>query len=534
MKYIFLILFFVSFNSFATDYYVSATGSNTNTGKSSNSPFLTIQKAHDLTVAGDTVFVMNGTYGSQSGPILNVTRSGAVTGYITFKAFKGHFPKITAAGNVWNAVSINGSYIVFDGFEMIGNNANITYDKALASYTEAANGGTNWSTYANYNTNAITIGGPRDESKLPHHVVIRNCKVHDFPGGGINSIQADYTTIENNVVYNNAWYMMYAGSGISILTPFNWDRATGYKNIIRNNICNTNKTTIPWVSVKKLSDGNGIIIDVNQRAYNDQSGTTPDPANAYTGRTLVENNVSVNNGGSGIHTYKADHVDIINNTAYHNGTVVGYPDIFSNACQDVNIINNIIYARLGGDCNSKPKNASEVYSHNIYFNGKVGFQGPNDVVIDPQFVNLSTDLFLGNFNLKASSPAIDQGTNAAGLYGQKDIMGIARPQGAKPDKGAYEFNNSPVTIITSLEKPFDSEAILYPNPVSKILSVKLSETQKSNAQIEILNCFGISIKKQLLDNQTNEVSVEQLSSGLYIVVISHDNRITSVHKFLKQ
>ncbi|MFN3381222.1 MAG: right-handed parallel beta-helix repeat-containing protein, partial [Runella zeae] len=85
----------------ATNYYVSATGNNNNDGKSHNAPFLTIQKAHDVTVAGDTVFVLNGTYSSLSGPILNVNRSGSATGYITYKPLKGHTPKITAAGNVW-------------------------------------------------------------------------------------------------------------------------------------------------------------------------------------------------------------------------------------------------------------------------------------------------------------------------------------------------------------------------------------------------------------------------------------------------
>ncbi len=533
MKKLLIFLICVSLKSYATNYYVSASGNNSSDGKTTASAFLTIQKAHDLTVAGDTVFVMTGVYSSTSGSILNVTRSGAANGYITYKALKGNTPKITASGNVWNAVSINGSYIAFEGFELIGNNSNITYDKAFAIYTEAANGGTNWSTYANYNTNGISIGGPNTESKLPHHVAVRNCKVHDFPGGGISSIQADYTTIENNLVYNNAWYMMYAGSGISILTPFNWDKTTGYKNFIRNNICNTNKTTIPWVNLKRLSDGNGIIIDVNQQGYNEQSSNTPSP-NAYTGRTLVENNVAVNNGGSGIHTFKADHVDILNNTTYNNGTVVGYPDIFSNACQDVNIINNIMYARTGGDCNSKPKNATEIYSHNIYFNGKVGFQGANDVVIDPQFVNLSTDVLLGNFNLKSTSPAIDQGNNTAGFFSQKDILGIARPQGTKPDRGAYEFYIAPAIILTSIaELPVIETATLYPNPAKETLTIRLP-TPQNNAAIEILSCNGSSMKKQALKNQSNEINIETLSTGLYIVVVYQNERVVSVHKFVKQ
>src|SRR5690348_15031976 len=50
-------------SALATTYYVSVTGSDSNSGTSSTAPFLTIQKAANLTKPGDTVSVMNGTYG---------------------------------------------------------------------------------------------------------------------------------------------------------------------------------------------------------------------------------------------------------------------------------------------------------------------------------------------------------------------------------------------------------------------------------------------------------------------------------------
>lgn len=422
----------------AENYYVSPQGNDNHNGKSEAKAFQTVQKAADAAGPGDTVFVLNGTYDTKSGVLLNIQKSGTANAYITVKAMPGHKPKFTASGNVWNTVSINGSYVILDGIELAGNNANLTYEGAMAAYNHHLGGGKNFSDYAAFNTNAITIGGPKAESKFPHHVVVRNCRVHDFPGGGINAIQADYVTIENNVVFNNAWYMMYAGSGISILTPFNSDRQTGYKNFIRNNIVSGNKTTVPWIQLKKLSDGNGIIIDVNQHAYHNQDSPAATADEAYTGRTLVENNVSFNNGGSGIHSFKADHVDIINNTAYHNGTVVNYPDIFTNQCHDVNIINNIMYARDGGQCNSKPKNPTEIYAYNVYFNGQVGQKGEGDIEADPQFVKPSTDHELADFKLKNTSPAVNRGSSKPGSFSGKDVVGTVRPKGAAPDRGAYE------------------------------------------------------------------------------------------------
>ncbi len=420
-------------------YYVSdMVGSDANPGLTLTAPFKTIGTAYNLIAAGDTIYLMNGTFNYPSTTILNITKSGTASRYITIKAYPGHSPKIIISGDVWNGVVINGSYIIFEGIDLQGDNANLTYAGALAAYNTAVASGATTGVNAKYNTNGISIGGPNTESKLPHHVVIRNCKVHDFPGGGISSIQADYTTIEGNSVYNNAWYMMYAGSGISILNPINSDApdVTKYKNIVRNNLCFTNKTTIPWISLTppRLSDGNGIILDVNQYPYGGSAASNK----PYTGRTLVENNLSVNNGGSGIHSYRADHVDIINNTAYGNGTQVGYADIYAGSATDVKIFNNIMYSRAGGKCNAAPSSGTTVtYNYNVYYNGAVAVQGANDKIADPKFVNLSIDPLLANFSLAAGSPAIDGGTQT--IFSSKDIKGVARPKGAGVDCGAYEY-----------------------------------------------------------------------------------------------
>lgn len=512
---ILLICTFVAVNQLtATNYYVSSLlGKNSNNGLSAATARQTIQSAVILTHPGDTVLVMDGIYKSTSGPVLNLipANSGTSEKYIVYRAYPGHKPKLTASGNVWNAVSINASYVIVEGLELEGNNANITYEAAYLSYQENIAGGTNWSKYANFNTNGISIGGPSAESKFPHHVVIRHCKVHDFPGGGISSIQADYTTIENNMVYNNAWYMMYGGSGISILTPVEVDAVTTYKNFVRNNYCHTNKTTIPWVSGQKLSDGNGIIIDVNVHPYN-QSSIKDKP---YRGRTLVENNVSVNNGGSGIHSYLADHVDIVNNTACNNGTVVGYPDIFTNNCKDVNIINNIMYSRPGGKCNSAPGNATEIYDYNIYFNGTVGKKGPHDLVANPQFVNLNLNLTEGDFHLKNTSPAMNSGTST--LFAAKDIEGRTRPLGDAIDRGAYEFD--PATSVSKIKLPGNSFQV-YPNPATNWISL----VNKSGGDISEVEVFSFSGRSELLQKMTSqnecEMNISALQSGIYILKIS--------------
>lgn len=402
-------------------------GSDANNGLTSTTPFKTIATSIAALAPGDTLFLMNGTFTTP----ITINKSGTVDKYITFKSLPGHNPKITVTGSgaIYSAVRIQAAYIIFEGIELAGNNANYTLAEARAAYDLWVASGINNAIHAPLNTNAISADG-----NGTHHVIIRNCVVHDYPAGGIGSGSADYITIENNRVYNNSWYTMFATSGISVINPFNSDAAdvNKYKIIIRNNIVYNNKTEVPWNQIRRLSDGNGIIIDVNRA-----TSTTV----AYNSRTLVENNVSFNNGGSGIHAFKADHVDIINNTAYNNGTVVSYEEIFSNNSSDVKIINNIMYARTGGKWTANYGSGNVVtFSNNIHFNSAVvsNVTGTN---ANPQFVQLPTitnGLVVGNFNfsLSAGSPAINAGTST--IYSLSDILGIARPRGGAVDCGAYE------------------------------------------------------------------------------------------------
>ncbi|MFD2285881.1 hypothetical protein GJU39_18200 [Pedobacter petrophilus] len=408
-------------------FYVSPSGNDVNTGLSQSTPFKTFEKAVASTLPGDIVYFMDGTYSITR--TINIVTSGLADKHITYTALPGSKPKFIVSGNIYDSININASYIRIVGLELQGNNANLTYADALAAYNAKTSDGV-------YNNSGISIGGPRTASKFPHHVEIKNCLVHDFSGGGIGAIQADYITFEGNTVYNNAWYTIYGASGMSILTPFNSDNTTGYKNIVRGNKCYGNKTTIPWIQVDRLSDGNGIILDVNNRVYGATTGT-----GYYTGRTLVENNISFNNGGSGIHAFDAQHVDIVNNTTYNNGLVVGYANIFASYATDCKIMNNIMYAKPGGRVNSTNNfgGANVIYSNNIYFlNGGAApeVMGTNDKIADPLFVTLSSDPAIANFQLQAASPAVNYGTS--NFFAAKDYLGVARPKGTAPDCGAFE------------------------------------------------------------------------------------------------
>jgi hypothetical protein len=400
-----------------TTYYVSASGNDNNSGLTTSSPFKTIQRAADLTNPGDTVSIMNGTYTNlpQAGSVVSIKRSGTANAWITYKAHPGHTPKIQH--NTWQGIGLSGvAYINISGIEIKGDNDNISYSYA---YSERYNGSN-----ARTNGTCISIDG---RNNSVHHVNIENNRVFNCGGGGIAVMAADYVKLNNNTVFNNAWYGVYGGSGISFLNSRNTDNNQGYKMYVTKNKVYNNRQYIPWNEAGKITDGNGIIIDSSING----------PNGAYKGRTLIANNISYQNGGGGIIAHQSEHVDIVNNTSYANAqTSELYQNgqVYAGFSSDIKILNNIIHANSGQKVNRNYQNVNVVYDYNLYTQGPVTeAMGSHDIIANPQFVDPSN----GDFRIKSTSPAINKGYYWGGLT--TDYAGKPRPAGGAYDIGAYEY-----------------------------------------------------------------------------------------------
>jgi hypothetical protein len=85
---------------FALSYYVAKDGSNTNNGLTLSSPFLTIQKASDIAVAGDVVNVRAGVYRER----VNMRANG-----VTFQAYDNEVVTINGADLITSWALVSGS-----------------------------------------------------------------------------------------------------------------------------------------------------------------------------------------------------------------------------------------------------------------------------------------------------------------------------------------------------------------------------------------------------------------------------------------
>src|SRR5680860_601622 len=420
-------------NVSAKDYYVSnEIGNDSNNGLSETTPFKTIQAAANMTLPGDTVYVMNGTYTSlfPEWTVVYIERSGTESNWITYTNFPNHNPLISFTGTGFTVADYT-SYVAINGFTIKGNSEALS-----AEYAQNQPGSCNdpgGEVNPLYNGNGITMYGDPDIGSI-HHIKVSNNKIYNSPAGGIYCGRCDYITIENNTIYNNAWYTLYGSSGIAFYQNSNFDNSTdGYRIVIKNNRMMSNYNLVPWLVDCGIKDGNGIIIDDSKHT---QNGSTISP---YNGRTLITNNVIYGSGGPGVHVYESEHVDIISNTVYFNQqTPTNFNgEIDTNESNDVIIRNNILYAQSAKPVNTNINSTNIILDHNLYFGGNgVYLNGPNTSITDPQFINPGLELE-ANFNLKELSPAIDKGSTE--FAPDTDILGNFRPFGNNFDIGAYEI-----------------------------------------------------------------------------------------------
>lgn len=506
----------------ATEYYVSSGANSVVTGVdvlgggrglSAALPFRTIQYAADQTQPGDVVYVRQGTYTNVSGvPVVQINTPGTASQWITYRNYPNERPLLQfnafqgflLKGRVVNSVLRTPAYIVINGFRIQGNNRNLNNPDGTVSTTAVAaaanqpSGCTdpNGAPQGQYNGNGISADGSATVG-YPHHLRFVNNEVFDCGGVGIGTNQSDYVTIENNLVYNNSWYTRYGTSGITINSSRNFGNdVTNYRIIIQNNRCFGNRLYVKWYSdqsssCKGITDGNGIILDVNR--------------SGYTGRFLVANNLCVNNGGAGVQVFKTDNVDVINNTLYANSrspelrTVRG--EVYLNDTKNVLVQNNIMVTNASAKASGVTASTNYTYANNLYFGStQIDVLGTMAVQADPQFVAPGTNVRTADFRLRPTaagglpaSPAIAKGVN--NRLSTFDLAYGTRLVGTKVDIGAYEVQTSslrPAGTALSTTSPASTGAQLeaYPNPFSGAATLTYALAQPGPVRLEVFDLLG--------------------------------------------
>lgn len=456
----------------ATTYYAGnplngLTDANKAYGKHPNNPYTSLQVGVNNTAAGDTLYVMGGTYTAATSytPLMRISKAGTAADPIVFLNYPGHTPLLKApAEGTWNLIKIHAletapsvtpAYIVIKGLTLQGNSMSITpTDPAL----EAQPGSYDFPCAVKgcelpkFNGQGILITGPFEwdpdidglgQYNIPHHITIADCKVYEFPSSGISVQRADYVTVEACEVYNNCWYTIFGTSGINFYqaslyaanVPVN---SNEYRIRVVRNRTYGNDLRVDNQKLSQRWDGNGIIIDNFNHNQDTQNGTGPFVYGPYPGKVEVSNNLTFNNGGAGVKVFTSDHLDVYNNSFYNNQA----NHFANNADLDLSGITNIIVKNniISGIHNelSAIGLTNAVLSNNIFTNPNSvsGITCNSCIIADPQYVAPGV-LGSSNFRVQPTSPAIDNAERIASIT-------VDRPYNSRTaygpmDIGAYEY-----------------------------------------------------------------------------------------------
>ncbi|MGC1966900.1 MAG: right-handed parallel beta-helix repeat-containing protein [Candidatus Acidiferrales bacterium] len=348
---------------------------------------------------GDVVCLGDGTY--RESVIFN--RSGTASAWITLRSLN---PNLSGSGG--------GATIAPGNFSAISVNPN------GHSYIEIDN-------------LVITGGLWGIVSTRGSHIRVNGNLVSNADAACIGFSQGDYYTIMHNTVHDCAKRWSGNSSGITIYQPTNSDMLPGFHNVISYNISYSNSNPPP-----RGTDGNGISMDDTEHT---QSDNIP-----YTARTLIEENITYNNGGSGIRVGYSSGVLVRNNTSYWNEAVTTITgpwrgELANEYSSDIIWVNNIAIANPALNRTNRAildaASHGSVWSNNLTFDGSrrshslyaSGSFAGNLLGIDPMFMNPPS-----NFRLRSGSPASAAGTRTYG-FPTTDFDG--NPWFSNPSIGAY-------------------------------------------------------------------------------------------------
>lgn len=286
--------FLIAKSNAATDYYVSPTGKNTNSGTSAGSAFLTISKAVSMVAAGGTVHVAAGTYSENITTNANGTASARIR-YVSDTHWGAH---IIGSGTEF-AWSNNGNYIDIVGFDITGSGRGGIVN--MGSYTLISGNHVHNLAVSGGCTGSGGAGIVDADYSASDCDIIGNV-VHDIGvPGSCNGVQGIYHSNLRGHILNN---IVYRASAFGIHL---WHAATDV--IIANNTVFANGTS---------GMCGGIVI-----------GNGDSPGGTVLSNTKVTNNIVYNNPGVSISEYCYSGQNCIgsgnvisNNLVYGNGSSI--------------------------------------------------------------------------------------------------------------------------------------------------------------------------------------------------------------------
>ncbi|WP_395055005.1 T9SS type A sorting domain-containing protein [Flavobacterium sp.] len=567
-----IILFFSIISYSQTNYYVSPTGNNSNSGTTIATAWQTIQKAANTAIPGSTVNILAGTYNE----LVTINVSGTNANPITFKNYQNQNVVISGVGfsaNFSNLITINSkSNIVIDG--LILENLTTPFARGILVLSNPNSGIDNITLrnlkirYIGFSTNANLVPTANDNAHgieiygqgtsatdAIRNITIENCEVYNNINGFSENItingNVDGYSILNNLVHDNT------NIGIDVAGNFGAS-SNALLNHARNGVISGN-TTFNNNSQVAISSGIycdgcwNTVIERNQ-SYNNAVGITAGcEQNGTTENVIIRNNIVYNNTYTGIQIggYNPATTGIVinsnvnNNTLYFNDNNNLHGQIIIEKTNNCNLFQNILHSNSSLlfyvdniapqsftiDYNDYFTTANDVNTANVNYQfntisyttykTNTGFD-VHSIYNNPLFVNSSSI----DFNLQTTSPCINAGNPSfTPSTNELDYYSFPRISNSIVDIGASEYQ-----FPLSNSENFVSDFKIFPNPAINNFQILNADSEIS---FQIFDCIGNKIlEKTILENQ--QIDISNFSNGIYFVKLFFDNKTVTKKLIIKK
>lgn len=518
---------------------------------------LTINPTRILTIAGTADFggklvtvksdaTGTGAIGQISGTLTNASNV-SVERYIPASATKKYKFLSSAVSTTvedWrNEIFITGGG-ASNEFTQVGTNNiksngldwTLSGSPSMYGYTENLNSGSlnsRWVALTN-SSNSITLGkgyrtfirGDRSQAGVLDNSIAAQSEVTITSVGTINQGSTTLPTTYNGAGNDNGWNLV----GNPYPSSIDWNATTGWtKTNVSGSIYIYNPTSNSYGSFDGTTSTNGVTryISSGQGFFVRTTGASP----------ILSCTESVKSGNAGADLFKTENenmlrIKLIKNIDNYDETVIRFYDGKQNEFSETDDVRKLmnptinIYSYFGDSQNvainylnpSNLKNSvvklsamvNETGTYKLDFSGINSFSSTPYITLKDKYLNTKTDLKAKEtYSFDVTS---DVNTNKDGRF-------------------EISFTEYPTATYENLSNEFSINT--YPNPVNDILNINISNSEQKNYTFVIYNTAGAEIFKGKLTNNINQLNIENLDNGVYILKISSQSGINKSIKFIK-
>jgi hypothetical protein len=499
---LFSLFIFISVISSATEYYISPSGSDNNSG-SKESPFFTINKAWSVVNPGDIIYARGGTYKYNSRQNLS-GKSGSLNDTIRLWAYPGEQPVFTKSSSFTtpsfpvSLILIRGDYIHIKGIEV----AYFTQKSTAVWYGIAVTGSDNNKfelIKSHHNGHGMVLRDECDNNLVLNSDFYMNSDPMTSYGNADGlAIAYHSSSVENKVVGCRFWNNSDDGLDLwqnngNLVLEGSWAWKNGFKDD----------------GVTPAGDGCG---------FKFGSTTTQDGSEV---KRTVKNNVSVYNRSRGYMQNAANvRFNFFNNIAWKNNKGIVFP---SYNLRHV-FRNNIVFEN---EDNWEGNYSNSTRDHNS--------NDPLPVASAAEFISTDTTGISSNRTPGGSLPDISFMKLSQGscLIDAGIEVGMSF-RGKAPDIGAFESGDNQSLKAGGVPESLieNGRILIFPNPASDYVRIANFEPGDEDAVMNIYDISGklcLEIKLSGIDLRKVEI---KLVPGMYIAQIATGSTVQHVQKLV--